>query len=231
MMVELMFTVGVALAFANSWVCVLMSFGTTTSDTKIGLQFMVGRFFGLIVLGMAISLLRFPAQDYSQWLLLVFGTFTIAFGGYFIYQSYVSYKIDKEVKHGGCSGPGDGSGPCGKHKKRMGAHEANKDRRDWLSGVPLGILRGATPCVKIMFLAPLLIAVDFFFSLVLIVVFAAVSTIYPLIGYLSGRALKNLKSHRLPVQVAGASIMIGIGIYTLYKVVLWDSIHGGGFGP
>ena len=94
-------------------------------------------------------------------------------------------------------------------------------------GFFLGVLRGATPCAKVIVLAPLLVAVGFPFSLLLILVYALTSTIYPIIGYLSAELLSKFEKYRYALKMLGALILITIGIYTIINVVMWDTIHAG----
>lgn len=95
-------------------------------------------------------------------------------------------------------------------------------------GFTLGVLRGATPCLKIVVLAPLLVAVGFPSSLLLILVYASASSIYPIIGYLSADLLSNFQRYQRPLKILGAVILITIGAYSIMKVVMWDTTHVGG---
>ena len=116
---------------------------------------------------------------------------------------------------GKCSGKSHGKrGAC--RKKRI------LEKR---SGFILGVLRGATPCAKVIVLAPLLVAFGFPSSLLLILVYAGASTMYPIIGYLSADVLSNFKEHQFKLKILGAIILIIIGIYTILKVMMWSTIH------
>jgi hypothetical protein len=79
----------------------------------------------------------------------------------------------------------------------------------------LGLFRGATPCFKLLVIAPLLIVVDFYVAVLMVLVFAATSTIYTLIGFISASILTSFRKYETHVQVAGAITLIGIGIYTI----------------
>jgi hypothetical protein len=230
----------IGISFGNAWTCIFMSFGTSAEERSVGRWFIVGRFMGLVALGSVISLLRFAAQDAIPAILLVFGISTIAFGVYEIARhlmknrssSQSSRKTKKRYptnhmvfsllslfvvlpQKGKCSGNSHGRrGGCG--KKRM------VEKR---SGFILGVLRGATPCAKVIVLVPLLVAFGFPSSLLLILVYAGASTLYPIIGYLSADVLSNFKQHQFKLKILGAVILIIIGIYTISKVIMWSTIH------
>ena len=87
----------------------------------------------------------------------------------------------------------------------------------------LGVFRGATPCLKIFILAPLLIVVDLPVALLMIVIYAGVSTIYPVIGFLSANLLTNFKKYESYVQAIGALTLISIGVYTIFKQLMVQS--------
>ena len=107
-------------------------------------------------------------------------------------------------------------GECKRHGNKKGKY-----------GFTLGMLRGATPCAKVIVLTPLLVAFGFPASLPLILVYASVSTVYPIIGYLSADILSKFESHKLALRIMGALILIGIGLYTIVKVVMWNTNHLG----
>jgi putative Mn2+ efflux pump MntP len=83
----------------------------------------------------------------------------------------------------------------------------------------LGMVRGATPCLKILLLVPLILTIPFSQSVILVGLFAASSSIYTIIGILAGSILgMSFSEKRMPqLRGAGALMIIGIGVYYLYK--------------
>jgi cytochrome c biogenesis protein CcdA len=230
----------IGISFGNAWTCIFMSFGTTSENRSIGKWFISGRFLGLLLLGSVISLMRFAAQDATQIILLIFGISTIAFGAFELIRHLMNNKnlfdqsSEKRKRYPSNHMvfsllslfvvlPNKGKPKHGHHLKKghCKKHMALEKR----SGFVLGIFRGATPCAKIVVLAPLLVAVGFPTSLLLISVYAAASTIYPVIGYLSADILSKFKKYQYALKIIGALTLIVIGIYTITKVVMWSSIH------
>ena len=251
MLLELVTAAIIGISFGNAWSCIFMSFGTTSEKRSIGKWFIAGRFLGLVLLGSVISLLRFAASEATIWILLIFGISTITFGLYELVKHLTAKRSAQDntaseskkypsnhlvftmlslfvalPKKGNCKANGhvgkgerignghNGKGQCKKHRifeKR--------------SGFYLGILRGATPCAKIIVLAPLLVAVGFPSSLLMILVYTLASTVYPVMGYLSADILSNFEKHQFLLKIAGAVILISIGAYTIFKVMTWSSIH------
>jgi hypothetical protein len=237
MLLELATAAIIGISFGNAWTCIFMSFGTSSEERSVGRWFMLGRFLGLILLGSVISLLRFAAQDATITILLIFGLSTIVFGLFELVKNTIWSRADNKRPRKYPSNhivfsllslfvalPQKGKCKGGKHK---GNGKCGKRRRlEKRSGFLLGVFRGATPCAKIIVLAPLLVAVGFPSSLFLIVIYASASTIYPVIGYLSADVLSNFEEHQFKLKIAGALILVAIGIYTLFKVFTWSSIHG-----
>jgi cytochrome c biogenesis protein CcdA len=246
MFMEVMVAALLGISFGNAWTCIFMSFGTTSENRAVGKWFILGRFLGLVILGSVISLLRFAAQDATQIILLIFGLSTIAFGFYELIRHLLQENIpvdsakDNRKKYPSnhlvfsllslfLVLPQKGN-HCGKNHLKNGKHHGmgpckKKRTLEKRSGFALGVLRGATPCAKVVVLAPLLVVFGFPTSLILILVYAAASTIYPVIGYLSADVLSNFERHHLKLKIVGAMILVSIGFYTILKVMTWSSIH------
>jgi cytochrome c biogenesis protein CcdA len=229
----------IGISFGNAWTCIFMSFGTSAEERSVGRWFIVGRFLGLVALGSVISLLRFAAQEAMPAILLIFGISTIAFGLFELiryviknrsvtlgtHRSKERYPTNRivfsllslfvAIPHKGKCGGG--------HKKGKGCRK--KRMLEKRSGFVLGVLRGATPCAKVIVLAPLLVAFGFPQSLLLILVYAGASSMYPIIGYLSADVLSNFREHQLKLKILGAVILVIIGVYTIIKVMMWSSLH------
>jgi hypothetical protein len=84
----------------------------------------------------------------------------------------------------------------------------------------LGVLRGATPCLKIFILAPLLIIVDLRLAFLMILIYATGSTVYPMIGFLSANIITNFRKYEAYIQTTGAFVLISIGVFTIIKNLL-----------
>ena len=97
-------------------------------------------------------------------------------------------------------------------------------------GFGLGLLRGVTPCFKIVVLAPLMVAVSVGSAIGMVLVFTAVSMVYPLIGFYSASTLHNLVRNRKLLLVIGGSIMVMIGIYYIYEAAVNYGVHIPGSG-
>jgi len=187
---------------------------------------------------------------------LIFGVSTIFFGLFMLLKHTIKTYFSREEPHAILKGsPSDHfilsllsffmvlprNKKCGGKSKKSLEHDAQhhgpslgggghcKKRVDFEGkyGFVLGVLRGATPCAKVIVLAPLLVAVGFPFSLLIILVYALTSTIYPIIGYLSADVLSKFEKYRFALKILGALILITIGIYTIINVVMWDTIHVG----
>jgi putative Mn2+ efflux pump MntP len=97
-------------------------------------------------------------------------------------------------------------------------------------GFGLGVLRGVTPCFKIVVLAPLMVAVSVYSAIGMVLVFTAVSMVYPLIGFYSANTLHNLVRNRKMLMVVGGLIMVIIGAYYLYESMVSYGVHVPGTG-
>jgi cytochrome c biogenesis protein CcdA len=115
-------------------------------------------------------------------------------------------------ENGNGQGNGQEKGHHGKHKNG----ECKKSRNMKSKHVfILGLFRGATPCLKIMILVPLLITADFWLALAIVIVYAITSTVYPIMGFLFGSLLRKFERYHTHVRVAGAVILIFVGVYSL----------------
>jgi len=83
----------------------------------------------------------------------------------------------------------------------------------------LGSIRGATPCVKIMMLVPLILTLSFQDAMALVVIYALSSSIYTVAGILVGSSIGSaaFSEWRPHLTRAGATMMMVIGVYYLYK--------------
>jgi cytochrome c biogenesis protein CcdA len=197
---ELFVALIIGTSFSNAMVCILLGFSTSTSNNKnttgatassnrlailrnTGLYFIFGRFLGLILICLVIASIGVFFEGQIFYLLVIFGALTILFGAFIIFKMYYRYK-----HHGLGAGSGSGNMSCGqknnvkpghglcsvfglgkgriKHKTNDINANANTNRYSFF----LGMFRGATPCLKIFILAPLLIIVDFQLALLMLIV-------------------------------------------------------------
>jgi cytochrome c biogenesis protein CcdA len=216
----------IGLSFTNAWMCTLVSIGVTADEERSGLNFILGRLIGIILIGMTLALIGAAVQIPPVYFIAVFGILTVIFGIYLLLRIF-DIKINlpffrTKVDDGDGKGKGDGKGPghdknkCKNHHGKHGNGECRKSRDFKGKHVfVLGLFRGATPCLKIMILAPLLITADFWLALAIVIVYGITSTIYPIMGFLFGSLLRKFERYQTHVRVAGALILIFVGIYSL----------------
>ncbi|WP_455391779.1 hypothetical protein [[Eubacterium] cellulosolvens] len=251
MLEELFAAMLIGLSFSNAFVCIFLAFGVSTLERKrTGVYFILGRFLGLMIIGLIIASIGFIFDSYKIYFMVLFGVLTMAFGGIVIFRMY--YRIKYPSTAHNCSNCNTsttsasatnctsctGSNGCSEHnncnsnsqdgcttssrfclKSQMPVGSKFTRRYSFL----LGVFRGATPCLKIFILAPLLIIVDLWLALLMILVYALASTIYPVIGFLSANLLSNIRKYETHVQITGAIILISIGAYTIIKQLMTQS--------
>ena len=137
---------------------------------------------------------------------------------------------------GGCEHPGQHKrDDCKKHEKRMKGEmcELKNDIREidgsgknrQAFGFGVGLLRGVTPCFKIVVLAPLMVAISVGDAVLMLLVFVGVSMVYPVIGYLSANTMHNLIHNRKLMLMIGGIILIIIGLYYIYESLATYGAH------
>jgi ABC-type nickel/cobalt efflux system permease component RcnA len=258
MMLELIVAATVGITFANTWMCVLLTFGAAAEGVDASKYFIVGRFIGVVAIGLLISSFRLALQEYMAYVFLTFGILSIAFGAIIIARQYLEKRFKDRMRaeglkndcsscahakgHGrtekkGLFGTSCGCGlfapigsSCEHDHTQEGACGSWAPKQDGAGskfgaryGFALGLFRGATPCAKILLLAPLLIVVEFPVSLLLILVYAATSTVYPAIGFMSARLLSRIKGRSLLIRAAGATVILVVGIFSILKFILYDA--------
>ena len=257
-MLELIVAATVGITFANTWMCVLLTFGAAAEGVDASRYFIVGRFAGVVAIGLLISSFRLALQDYMAFVFLAFGILSVAFGAIIIARQYLEKRYKEKAMaeglnkdctscvhaeaHGkaerkkGPFGPSCGCGlfsPIGSschhdHDEQAGCaswtpgEDGSSSRFGARYGFALGLFRGATPCAKILLLAPLLIVVDLPVSLLLILVYATTSSVYPAIGFMSARLLSRIKGRTLLIRTAGAMVILAVGIFSILKFILYD---------
>lgn len=245
MILELIIAATVGLSFANTWMCVLLSFGAATEGVEASKYFIAGRFLGVLALGVLIASLRLAMQDYMQYVFLAFGLLSVLFGLLILGRQYLEKKArsKKRPDPRTCKECGKCSAKDTKEKEDLfkakcncdvfGPIGASCDHDDHVPqekpsrfgakyGLALGLFRGATPCAKMMLLAPLLIVSDLPLTVGILLVYAAASTIYPVIGLLSAKLITRVKVGTIWIRAAGAVIVLIVGFYSIYKFIIWD---------
>lgn len=228
----------------------LLGFGTNAAERRsTGKYFILGRYLGVVLLGMVIATLGLVFVGYMTNLILLFGVLTIVFGGLIAIRLFTKYRnVQKNAKLvqcttkkscSSCSNMQNESGllscnsctsskttdsstglvQCSHECKNLpkSLHGTNLTKRYTFL---LGLFRGATPCLKIIIIAPLLIVVDLSLAFLMVLVFAAASTIYTVIGFVSASILTNFRKYENYIQATGACVLICIGVYTIFKYLL-----------
>jgi cytochrome c biogenesis protein CcdA len=237
MIPELAAAAAVGLSFSNAWLCVGLSFGTRGDSARVGARFMIGRFIGLMIIGVAISAIGAITEIPPMYFVVIFGAGSIAFGILMLvgifggpgpFKRQLRHALGLQRRGDGCRVPGTGfrvpgndegmqENPASAVVTRNPAPGTRYPRlpnyRLASSAFLLGVLRGATPCVKLMVLAPLLIAVGPWWALALSFVYALASSAYPLIGFLAASSLAHVPNYERAMKVAGAMLLIFIGFY------------------
>ena len=214
MIEEILIAMAIGGGLGNSWICALLSLGCSIEGKRSGLAFVGGRFVGLLILGAAIAGLGLIANLKPTYFLIVFGVFSIALGGYALLQT-----LTRTPRGHGNPLRKHGHGECGKELAANGGGMEIESNRKTASYFTLGVFRGATPCLKVAILAPLLVSVDFGLAMVMVVAYGAVSTIYPIIGLLSGNLLRQTRKYAFYVRLGAAILIIVLGAYFLFNAV------------
>jgi cadmium resistance protein CadD (predicted permease) len=229
MIEELIVAAAVGVSLGNSWICALLSLSCSIDSRKGGVAFIAGRFLGLVLLGGAIAGLGLVQDLDPVYFLVTFGVLTVALGVFVLIRVLTRHSM---VMHGHpllrLLHRGRYQGRCERAVMADGGQidfEADSKAKTAYVFL-LGVVRGATPCVKIMVLAPLLISVDFGLAIGMVLIFAVASTIYPVIGFLSGNILRQSRKYALYMRVGAALLMIALGLY--FVVNAFVSTHTGG---
>ncbi len=229
MMEELLAAAAVGASLGNAWVCALLALGTSIDSRRGGVAFIAGRFLGLMTLGGAIAGLGLVQDLNPVYFLVTFGALTIVLGVFVLLRVLTRHSMVKHghplirlLHRGRHHGKGHGTVMADGGEIDFEADSRSKTAYILL----LGVVRGATPCVKMMVLAPLLVSVDFGLAIGMVLVFAVASTIYPVIGFLSGNIIRQSKRHALYVRIGSALMMIVLGAYFMVSALV--SSHTGG---
>ena len=230
----------IGVSFWNSWICLLLSFGNRTHSKHMASSFILGRFIGIMLLGIIISLFGFLIDIPTDIYTLIFGIITVLFA-VFIFKRHILPGLlaskNTSVKIEGCTDCVSCSSGCGTEKK-TGCGGCTMHRSDGIisgkTGFFYGMFRGATPCLKMLILAPLLITTGFPLAVFLTAVFAVTSSAYPIIGFLVGDLITQIAAFKanprinLTLNIVSILTLLGIGIYYLNKYFTGQCVVGGG---
>jgi len=241
----------IGFGFGNSFLCSLVALGSTAGRGKAAcLAFVGGRFAGIMLLGVVLGLFGWYLNISSKWMLLLFALLSLLFGVLVLAypRALTRWRLLRHCEVGGCESceshdhelPGQENHDCsscgaarnchqGSAENHSHHHAAHKFKSLTSSSIfSLGVVRGGTPCLKILLLLPLVLTLPFLEAMLLVAVFALSSTIYPIIGILAGNILGDAVSEKRMPQLtrAAAFLMIGLGAYYLY--VFWVYSCDGG---
>lgn len=227
----------VGLALSDAWLCLFMGASFATADRRLSWGFLVGRTLGVLGLLLFIGILGASLLPSKGWLVAVFASSTIAVAVFLALSTYRPGLL------GGCGhetrvscdgGEPDGTG-CGQGCEGCGADDAAatggapcatfprglmdrlSGRSPLVTGLSLGAVRGAMPCLKVLIITPLLVTSPPSTVVMMALAFAMTSAVYPLIGLVSGRTLVNLAGNRNRLRLVGAAGVAAVGVVTLVR--------------
>lgn len=216
MIPEMLAAAAVGISFANAWMCIGLSFGTRGDGASVGGRFIAGRILGLVLIGTAISAIGAIMEIPPIYFVGIFAAGSILFGILMLVGIFGGPgPVKRRIRHAIGLQRGDGTGCAGAEAAREEGALEKKSGLKPTGAFLLGVLRGATPCVKLMVLAPLLIAVGPLYAVVLSLVYALASSAYPVIGFLIASSVSYIPKYERAARVAGAAAMICIGLYMI----------------
>jgi hypothetical protein len=215
MIEEIVVAMAIGGGLGNSWICALLSLGCTIEGKRSGIAFVGGRFLGLMILGAAIAGLGLISNLKPTYFLIVFGPFSIVLGAYALHQTLRKSSHDHKQRRPLFFRGRAQQAECKREVMANGGEPCEEldSPPKTASFFALGVFRGATPCLKVAILAPLLISVDFGLAMIMVLAYAAVSTVYPVIGLLSGNLLRQTRKYAVHMRVAAAVLIIALGIF------------------
>ncbi len=226
----------VGLALSDSWLCLFMGASFAAADRRLSWGFLAGRTIGIVALLLLIGLLGAHLVPSKGVLTLVFGAATIGVAvvlavstlrprllGGCAEATRVSCDGGSPDAHGGCgqgcegcpSTEGGEVGTCSSIPEWLRGRVAG--RSPWIAGLALGGFRGAMPCLKVLIITPLLVASQPATVVLMALAFALTSTLYPLLGLASGRALSNILGDGRRLRLAAAIGVAAVGIIVVLR--------------
>ncbi|MGA1822479.1 MAG: hypothetical protein ACMUIG_08125 [Thermoplasmatota archaeon] len=242
----------IGFSFSNSFLCTVLAVSTSMGNgIRSSVGFLLGRFLGIIALGSLLAVFGFFVDIDTQIMLYVFGGMTLLFGLVILIFPGIMTKVRllRKCEVGDCEECDDdnsaehdcescsSSSNCGKSDMNVDGSVQNKGRHGFRKGMEkfgiigitaMGAVRGATPCLKILLLAPLIITLPFLESFAITSTYALTSSIYPVAGIFIASVVSGMSSpkFRRYLSMAGALVMMGIGAYYLYKAWNYSCVSG-----
>jgi hypothetical protein len=226
----------VGLALSDAWLCLFMGASVAAADRRLGWGFLAGRTLGVTTLLVAIGLLGAGLLPSRGWLVAIFAASTIGVATLLAVSAYrpsvlggcahhASLSCDGGEPDGtGCSQGCEGCSAASGEGREGGCHPVPRWLADRLSGrsplvvgVSIGAVRGAMPCLKVLIIVPLLVASPPSTVVAMALAFALTSSVYPLIGLVSGRTLATLADNGRRLRLAGALGVAAVGVATLVR--------------
>ncbi|UCC92522.1 MAG: hypothetical protein JSW25_07600 [Thermoplasmata archaeon] len=227
----------VGLALSDAWLCLFMGASFATADRRMSWGFLAGRTIGVTALLMAIGLLGATLLPSKEWLVIIFAVCTLGVAVVLALSLYrpgllgggcsqeVNVSCDGGEPDGtgcdqGCDGCGaseeiHGVGTCG--HMPQGLVRRLSDQSPWVAGLSLGAVRGAMPCLKVLIITPLLVVSPPTTVVLMALAFALTSSVYPLIGLVSGRTVANLSDNGRRLRLIGALGVAAVGVVLLVR--------------
>ena len=233
----------VGIALSDSLLCVFMGACFASADRRLGRGFIAGRTLGVLALCLAVGLLGSVLPVDGVALAVAFGASSLAVAA--IIAANVArpsgiegcpvrsgarggrLAADGGSCEGDCAACGDGQhrhDACANVPRRL-AFLARSDR-PLMAGLALGAARGATPCLKVTLLVPLLLVSPPPTVVLMSIAYVAASSLYPAIGLLAGRRLGEVLLDGRALRIAAALGVALVGAWTLAR--LWSAACAGG---
>jgi hypothetical protein len=219
-----------------------MGASVASADRRMTFGFLVGRTLGVLALLLFIGLLGAHLLPSKEWLVIIFAVSTIGVAAFIAASTFrpsllggcgghKSVSCDGgELEDGtaagscseGCDGcAAGGEGRAGEHVGCTNIPQSLLDRvsgqSPWMAGMAVGGFRGASPCLKVLIITPLLVASPPGTVVAMALAFTATSMVYSVIGLLSGKVLAERLQRAWYLRLAGATGVAAVGIYTLWR--------------
>jgi hypothetical protein len=225
----------VGLALSDAWLCLFMGASFAAADRRMSWGFLAGRTVGVLAQLLVIGLLGAGLLPSKGWLVVVFAASTIGVAAVLAVSAFRPNLLGGcaheprvacdggEPDGSGCdqgcqgcaAGDADGDMVCG-HMPR-GLVERLSGSSPLVTGLVLGGVRGAMPCLKVLIITPLLVTSPPGTVMAMAAAFALTSMVYPLIGMVSGRTLVTVTGRGRMLRLAGAVGVAAVGVVTLVR--------------
>jgi hypothetical protein len=227
----------VGLALSDAWLCLFMGASFATVDKRMSWGFMVGRTLGVMALLVAIGLLGASLFGSKEWLVIIFAGSTICVAAVLAISVFRPGLLGRGCAHDSkvsCDGGEPDDTGCGQGCDGCGASDASNPgggcahmpqglvrrlsgKSPLMTGLSLGAVRGAMPCLKVLIITPLLVTSPPSIVVAMAAAFALTSAIYPLIGLVSGRTIASMADNGRRLRLAGAIGVAAVGIVLLVR--------------